>query len=272
LDTLEMGIQRRIPVAILSQGIGPVQDASLWAKAKVVLPRLNLILVREGRNSLDLLKQWGVQESRVFVTGDDAVELAYEGRPAGLGSAIGVNLRKAAYAGFDTQAAAIFRKVLIERAVETGVGLVGVPISRNAGESDAETLKEVFGPSASPDRWGEDLDTPRKVSLQVAQCRLVVSGSYHAGVFALAQGVPVVGIVRSAYYRDKFEGLASQFGAGCTVVSADAADFAYRLRVAIRDLWESAPALRQRLLSAAERQISQGSEGYNRLYSITCRA
>ena len=30
--------------------------------------------------------------------------------------------------------------------------------------------------------------------------RLVITGSYHAGVFALAQGVPVLALAKSAYY------------------------------------------------------------------------
>ena len=33
-----------------------------------------------------------------------------------------------------------------------------------------------------------------------------VTGSYHAGVFALAQGIPVVGLLQSAYYEQKFIG------------------------------------------------------------------
>ena len=46
----------------------------------------------------------------------------------------------------------------------------------------------------------------------IARCRLVVTGSYHAALFALSMGVPAIGIATSRYYEDKFLGLADQFG------------------------------------------------------------
>ena len=48
---------------------------------------------------------------------------------------------------------------------------------------------------------------------QISRCRLVIVGSYHAAVFALAQGVSAIGLAGNAYYLQKFEGLAAnQFG------------------------------------------------------------
>jgi polysaccharide pyruvyl transferase WcaK-like protein len=52
----------------------------------------------------------------------------------------------------------------------------------------------------------------------VSRCRVVVTGSYHAGVFALAQGIPVVATAASRYYHDKFSGLADLFGGGGDIV------------------------------------------------------
>ena len=43
---------------------------------------------------------------------------------------------------------------------------------------------------------------------RVGECRVVVTGSYHGAVFALAQGIPVVALVKSPYYVNKMAGLA----------------------------------------------------------------
>ena len=93
LDSLEMAINRGIPAVMFSQGLGPLYDPNLIARARAVLPRVDLITVRERRNATRLLASLGVDPARVLVTGDDAVELAHEMRPLGRGQAIGVNLR-----------------------------------------------------------------------------------------------------------------------------------------------------------------------------------
>ncbi len=89
---------------MLGQGLGPIHDAELLERAAEVLPRLTLIGVRESRSSVPLLSSLGVPPDRFMVTGDDAIELAYELRrdPRSCRSvhrpAIGVNVRVAPYA------------------------------------------------------------------------------------------------------------------------------------------------------------------------------
>jgi polysaccharide pyruvyl transferase WcaK-like protein len=95
-------------------------------------------------------------------------------------------------------------------------------------------------------------------------CRIVVAGSYHAAVFALAQGVPVVGVSASPYYEAKFGGLAELFPNGCRVVSALHVDFGAQLAKAVDEAWEAAEALSPGLLAAARRQIAAGDEAYAR--------
>jgi colanic acid/amylovoran biosynthesis protein len=110
-----------------------------------------------------------------------------------------------------------------------------------------------------------------EVIRQAGECRVVVTGSYHAGVFALAQGVPVVGIARSEYYRDKFHGLAGQFGPGCTVLHADEAPFAGKLGEAIDRAWNEAETVRPQLLRAAESQVLAARAAYERLPAVIGR-
>jgi len=95
-----------------------------------------------------------------------------------------------------------------------------------------------------------------------------VTGSYHAGVFALSCGVPAIGIAKSQYYVEKFCGLAAQFGPGCEVATLDDPDFEQVLREKIDRLWASAEQLRPGLLQSAARQIALGQAAYGRLREI----
>ena len=100
------------------------------------------------------------------------------------------------------------------------------------------------------------------------RCRLVITGSYHAGVFALANGIPVLGIAGSSYYVDKFEGLADMFGKGCRVLRVGADDCAEELRSAAEELWGNAEETRPGLLAAAERQIASGRATYEKIADL----
>jgi colanic acid/amylovoran biosynthesis protein len=89
------------------------------------------------------------------------------------------------------------------------------------------------------------------------RCRVVVTGSYHAAVFALAQGKSAVCIARSSYYAGKFQGLRNQFGDGCQVVSLECARGPELLSDAIRSAWSRADEVRPDLLQAAQEQIAR---------------
>ena len=80
LNTMEMAQQHGIPTALLGQGIGPIDDPRLRARAAQVLPRVDLICVRETITGPPLLDSLGVSRDRVVVTGDDAIETVYSHR------------------------------------------------------------------------------------------------------------------------------------------------------------------------------------------------
>ena len=84
----------------------------------------------------------------------------------------------------------------------------------------------------------------------------------------MAQGIPVVGLARSAYYVHKFTGLADQFGTGCQVVLMDDPRFPEVLSEAIEKAWRSAEHVRGALLEAADRQIKAGHAAYNRICEL----
>ena len=88
LDTLQGGLYFGKPTVLMGGGFEPVQDAGLQAKARAVLPCLDLISCREHVTGPALLRDMGVPNERVLVTGDDAVELAFDARPPKLGTGL----------------------------------------------------------------------------------------------------------------------------------------------------------------------------------------
>jgi len=263
LSVLQAAIRRGKPTAMLSLGIAPMADPALAALMAEVLPRVDLLAVREGLAALPLLHRLGVSPDRILVTGDDAVELAYRARPAHAGRAIGANLRVAPYSEVENAAVAAVGEALREAAGRLATVLLPVPISLDASGYDPAAIRVLLGGGVAD--GGEAIDSPAKVVDQVGRCRVVVTGSYHAGVFALAQGIPVVALARSAYYRHKFLGLADQFGRGCEVVPLDPLPRRAQLVNAIERAWHTAEDVRAPLLAAARRQIEASHEAYRRL-------
>ena len=108
-------------------------------------------------------------------------------------------------------------------------------------------------------------DRPEDAMRMVHRCRVVVTGSYHSAVFALASGVPAVGLAGSAYYEDKFKGLSDLFGDGCQTVMIDEPDLADRLERTTAQLFAHADELRPSILKEAERRIEAGRAAFARL-------
>ncbi len=201
-----------------------------------------------------------------MVTGDDAIEFAFERRPTRLGNAIGINIRVASYAGVGKERADTIRDIVQESARDLGAPLAGIPISRHPSESDVESVGRILDGFPNVLEPVESVETPESVIIQAGKCRIVITGSYHGAVFSLSQGVPVVGLANSTYYTAKFEGLAEQFGAGCRHVELDHPRFAQILRDAIHQTWTRAPQHRPLLLEAADRQVELGRRAYRRVH------
>jgi colanic acid/amylovoran biosynthesis protein len=158
--------------------------------------------------------------------------------------------------------------VLHDAARKNHASLIPIPISRNERESDANNIRRILAGYDDMSDGGQNLDSPLKVIRQVGSCRVVVTGSYHAGVFALSQGIPVVGLANSQYYIDKFFGLAAQFGTGCQIIFLDDGQLAKKLSNAIDFAWSGADQVRPPLLEAAKRQIEMGWDAYRRVRDL----
>ncbi len=96
--------------------------------------------------------------------------------------------------------------------------MIPIPINCHKNEnSDLRSISRALQDHFILDNWQNDL-TADSIIERVSRCRVVVTGNYQAAVFALAQGIPIVAVAATAYYRNKFQGLANQFQGGFRIV------------------------------------------------------
>jgi colanic acid/amylovoran biosynthesis protein len=255
------------PTAMFGQGLGPLQDRDLRKCARAGMTKLHMLTLREGVNSPAVAAELGIPQEHITITGDDAIELAHALRPARMGSKMGLNVRTATYAGVATpdldRLQSAVQRIMGDLAAEPQA----LPISFHNNEDNLSTgalLDHLEGPELS------DLSGPEDIIRLTGQCRVVITGSYHAGVFALAQGIPMVGLAKSSYYRDKFTGLAAAFGEGCACLDMSDRDFPAQLHATALRLHAKAERLRPALLERAEAQIACGQIAYSRLEELLC--
>jgi polysaccharide pyruvyl transferase WcaK-like protein len=251
------------PTAMLGQGLGPMEEPTLLARASEVLPSVDFIALRERRKGPALLERVGVATARVAVTGDDAIELANSLRRPDLGGDIGVCLRVAGYSPVSDRARGSAASALQSVALELGSGLVPITIAEYRSQDRRSTLPLLRGFPERRRPLGR-FARPQDVAVQVGTCRVMVTGAYHAGVFALAQGIPVVALTSSTYYDDKFLGLVDMFGTGLELLRLDSEDLGERLVQAVKSAWAGAPQVRPALLASAAEQIAASQRGFER--------
>jgi colanic acid/amylovoran biosynthesis protein len=200
----------------------------------------------------------------VAVTGDDALELIPEDSAPG-GNALGISMRVSRYAGVDLAAAKAVADFTVQAAQAFQAPIVALPVSRYPVDSDLAALRALLQPELSrTDVVLDDLATPEALITAAANCRIIVTGSYHAAVFGLAQGVPAVCVTKSRYYDAKFAGLRALFPDACFGVSLDEPGYAGRLREATDQAWHLPAAARSAARNAAARQRLSGREAYMR--------
>jgi colanic acid/amylovoran biosynthesis protein len=206
------------------------------------------------------------------MTGDDAVEMAYQARTEKFGDQIGVNLRFARYTEVGQAYIEKIRTVLQRSARKHNARLMSLPISSNVHEADLEVIRDLLKGYDRVSLSWRRFESPLSVIHKVAKCRLVVTGSYHPAVFALSQGIPVVGLVKSQAYIDKFSALVDEFGPACNLLNLDDPDLQDKLAEAIDGAWASAETVRPQLLKTAARQIEWNRTGYHHLKDMMAQS
>jgi polysaccharide pyruvyl transferase WcaK-like protein len=261
MKDLLTGVYLSIPVAMFGQGLGPVTKSQVLRIVGELFPELTLLGLRNSQG-FGLAVQWmGGASLRIRVTGDDAIGPAYNDRQCAMSGGVGVSIRVTAYSGVSKVQALQFGECMRAAAAIMPAPLVPIVISRHPKDADVECLRALLGDDPLL-RSEDQYDSPQKVVSAVKRCRVVVTGSYHAGVFALAQGIPVIGVSSSAYYDGKFLGLRDQFGSGVEVLRLDEPDLGPHLLQCLRRMWDNAPVVREELLAAARKQIALSENAY----------
>jgi polysaccharide pyruvyl transferase WcaK-like protein len=263
LDTVEAAITRGIPVIMFGQQFGPLTDPVVLTRAKSLLPKVNLITLRGNPGARPLLESFGVLPSRVIVTGDEAIEMAYQARPANPGPHLGVNFRLAGSAETDLNDLEQLRSILHKFARDHHASLIPVPTSVDSHTCDQRPVASILQGFDDQSDGGGHLASPLEIMKQIGRCKVLVTCAYHAAVFALSQGIPVVALAKSPYYVEKFLGLKDMFGVGIDIVFLNRVNAMNSLGCVIDRAWESAPTVRIPLQNAALRQIELSWGAYN---------
>ena len=262
LSLLSLAQRLSKPTAMFGQGIGPLRQRALRLQAGTVLPGLAALSLREDRIGRDLALALGIAPSIVTAGGDDSLELM-SGTSVADGHALGANLRVSGYAGVERTVAAAVMELVLEAAAEFSAPIVALPVSRYPADADIVAIRALLSRKPShTDIALDDLTAPEALASAAASCRAIVTGSYHAAVFGLAQGVPAVCLTKSGYYDAKFGGLQAQFPGACFVVSLDTSDYAARMRDTILQAWDLPAPARAHARDTAMRLGKAGRAAY----------
>lgn len=214
LETLWLAQRRGIPTAMFGQGLGPLSNPKGVEIAKRVFPNLKVLSLREGTHSPDVALRLGVRSKAVRVTGDDAIKLVDSYASENQRADIGFNVRLAKYSGLNSDAVSRIANILASRCSSIGPCIRAIPIDvRGTSDDDTSSAKSAFKATSITPVLPQDSSIEALVS-QVSLCRVVITASYHAAVFSLTLGIPVIGISKSEYYDHKFSGLAQMFAGG----------------------------------------------------------
>ncbi|MBE7474450.1 MAG: hypothetical protein DPW09_22705 [Anaerolineae bacterium] len=266
-DRVEAAVAHRVPVVMVGQGIGPMEDPDLLKRAREVLPLIDYIMIREQHIARPLLDLLNVAQYKVIMTGDDALELGYQARGNKLGTGIGLSLRVAAYTQVNEKHIAAIRPVVLQAAKKYSAELIAAPIDVN--EADMNHIEEIMkGHHKILSAW-QKFETTSDVIKRISRCRVMIGGTFHGAVFALSQGIPVVALAKSVEYHNKLSGLTAEFGEeGCQVIDLNDKNLQEKLTDAIDFAWSVAEKLRPHLLEQTKRQIDLGYTAYQKIYDL----
>ena len=261
-------VQRRgVPTAMFGQGYGPLTDPPLAALAGTVIPQLTLFSLR-GPRGQQAVSELRAGRREAVVTGDDALELAGAGRLAA-GPALGVNLRVTAYTGLESGLAGQIASGVANAAAEAGMPMRGLPISWDRDGEDWRALATAFGADSVVARTGRLVRDITSLTAAVADCRAVVTSSYHAAVFALARGIPAVGISSTPYYDGKFGGLRELYGPrAVAVLAVSQAGWPDRMRQLVRAAVELDTGARAAVAERSAELASMSRGVYEALFEL----
>jgi polysaccharide pyruvyl transferase WcaK-like protein len=266
LESIDLAASGGKAVVLFGQGVDPLDDnPKLKRRAAEVLRKVDIIAVREGLTSPRVLRGLGVSADKIRVTGDDAIEFASSCKE-GDHQAIGVNLRVARYSKVGQQILPALRSEVHRFAFDREATLIPVPSDLHPINGDRAIIKSILDGYAKCEP--DIVEDPQSLTQQLAKCRVLLTGSYHAGVFALSQGVPIVCIENSDYYKYKWEGLRHQFGGGVSIVTLSNPRWRELLGAELEKAWKSFGHVHAILRKRAAGQVHEGRQAYQSAKAI----
>jgi polysaccharide pyruvyl transferase WcaK-like protein len=224
------------PVALVGQGIGPINDDRNRSAARSLLARAELVGVRDAR-SAEAARELGVSESALHETPDWA-----------LAARIGDEARQRAEAlHLEYTGGAPFTAVSIHRRASTtrsDLRAIGRSVERYVLETARSGKRAVFVPNMTGGRYSDDRETarvivggwseraraataihmgqsdPAVVKALIGRADGLLSTRYHPLVFSLAMGTPAIGLAYDEYYVRKLTGASANFGVADNVLGA----------------------------------------------------
>jgi polysaccharide pyruvyl transferase WcaK-like protein len=271
LETCLWAKERGAVVALFSQGIGPVTSKELLQKMQNILPLLDLICLRESVTGMPILTQLGVSPERILSPGDDAIMLAARALiPVSRRSGIGVSLRAASYLELQHKAQSTAMTVIASMADYYGTAIRPIT-SCEWRDEDRKPNRTLARLARSSEKDIRRSDGPEVFARAISLCRVMTTTLYHAAFFALAQGVPAVGIWKSEYQRSKYLGLKEHFGEEAFwMIDGSCGDLERRLTDAIHAAWEVASdeSISGNLLARGEIMRSAVIGAYDTLHAL----
>ncbi|HMO03354.1 MAG TPA: polysaccharide pyruvyl transferase family protein [Kiritimatiellia bacterium] len=268
-----------VPLLMTSQGIGPLDHPLDRWMARRFFRVARLVGVRDGDTSRRVARELGAPADRIVHTGDDAelvppaddtvvdAALRAESVPAGR-PLFGVNFRDAASyaAGHEDTGHALLAAALDHLIEATGVHVVFLPITYDPIDDDRVSADRVVGlmqhaVHTTVLRARYDAATLRGIA---SRFTALAGASYHALLFALAAGVPVIALTKNSYYAAKHEGLLHWFGCRGAQVLMASPDAAH-LAAALIDLVMNREARAAALEAGRAARASAAAEGRARL-------
>jgi polysaccharide pyruvyl transferase WcaK-like protein len=260
--TLAMAQRYGKPTAMFGQGIGPLTDPYLIGAAKMALPNLKTLGLREPVASPQVALDLGVPADRTTVTGDDATMLGWRQKRDHQGDAIGLNVRVAGYSNVKSEELDALRNAV--KTIATSANAPLIPITISEVEQDGKQSASLCPPGHP--MLELPMASPIDAINAVSQCRMVITGSYHAAVFALSQGIPVIGLAKSKYYVGKFEGLKGLYDPGMTPFLLSDIGKPGSLRDIAAEIYERAPSLKDGILAKSEELVKRSENLYSSFF------
>ena len=244
------------PVVVSGQTIGPVLEGEDRELVTELLDAAALVGLREGA-SLELVRSLGVDAATTVGTVDDASFLGFDAAPPAGGAAgaagaaapylavsLSAHVGDADRAAFATAVARLLDRVAGEAGLEVVFLAHWASLDPTEERGDSLLHRAVLDQLTVPARVEPTTDSPAAARF-ARGAALHLTSRYHPAVFAVAGGVPTVGLAVDDYTTIKLTGALGNFGQTSVVSAAQllageadtAALAAWAGRDAVRSTW-----------------------------------